>query len=90
LRQQGIAIGNIIGSNIYNILGVLGITGLVRPVEIPASIAHFDLWVMVAATLALIWFAFTGKRLTRLEGLFLALGYGFYVWLLFVRHGAFA
>jgi hypothetical protein len=43
--------GNVIGSNIYNILGILGITALVRPIPIPPQIAELDVWIMLAATL---------------------------------------
>jgi cation:H+ antiporter len=84
-RQSGIAFGNILGSNIYNTLGILGVTGIVRPLEIPAQIASFDIWAMVAASVALVWFAMTGARLSRLEGFLLVLGYGLYIALLLWR-----
>jgi cation:H+ antiporter len=84
-RQSGIAFGNILGSNIYNTLGILGVTGIVRPLEIPAQIASFDIWAMVAASVALVWFAMTGARLSRFEGFLLILGYGLYIALLLWR-----
>jgi cation:H+ antiporter len=78
-RGQGdIAFGNIVGSNIYNVLFILGATALVSPIEIPASIAAFDIWVMLAATAALVTFAVTGWRVTRLEGAVLLAAYGAY------------
>ena len=68
-RGQGdVAFGNVIGSNIFNILGILGVTAIVSPLQVPAQIAGFDIWVMIAATLALVFFARTGWKITRTEG----------------------
>jgi len=81
-RQGDIALGNVLGSNIYNILGILGVTAIVRPLEIPLQILALDIWVMLGATLLLIGFATVRSRLSRRKGLaFLGL-YGLYVaWL---------
>ncbi|MFP4539152.1 MAG: calcium/sodium antiporter, partial [Dichotomicrobium sp.] len=80
LRRHGdLAFGNIVGSNIYNILGILGIAGLVTPVPIPGEIAAFDIWVMSAATLGLVWFAITDWRITRLEGAVFMFAYAAYL-----------
>ncbi len=81
-RQGDIALGNVLGSNIYNILGILGVTAIVRPLEIPPRILGLDIWVMLGATLLLIGFATIRSRLSRRKGLaFLGL-YGLYVaWL---------
>ena len=69
VRKQGdIALGNVLGSNIFNIFFIGGITGLVAPGPIPASIAAVDLWVLLGATVAAMIFAFTGGRLGRREG----------------------
>lgn len=79
-RGRGdVALGNIVGSNIFNILGILGVTALVEPLAAPAEIIAFDVWVMVAATAALIWVAATGARVTRGEGALLLGGYGVYL-----------
>jgi len=78
-RQSDIAFGNIIGSNIYNVLGIMGITALVHPIEIPIEIAHVDIWVMMAATLALIVCAVTSWRVTRAEGGALLAAYTGYI-----------
>jgi cation:H+ antiporter len=84
-RGEGdIAFGNIVGSNIYNVLFILGATALVKPIEVPASIAAVDIWVMLAATAALVVTAVTGWRVTRLEGAALLTSYCAYVaWLAF-------
>ena len=82
-RQGDVAFGNIVGSNIFNILGILGITALIQPLAIPAQFVQLDIWVMAAATLAMLAFATTNWRLDRWEGgLFLAF-YCAYLWLLF-------
>ena len=84
IRGQGdVAFGNVVGSNIYNILGILGVTALVQPLPVPPEIAAFDGWVMLAAAAALILVAATGGRVTRLEGAALLAGYGAYLgWLI--------
>jgi len=75
-RGQGdVAFGNIVGSNIFNLLGILGVTALVSPLPVPDSVIGFDLWVMAAATLALVVFAVTGWRVGRREGATLLLAY---------------
>lgn len=68
-RQSGLAFGNVIGSNIYNILGILGFTALVRPIPIPPQIAQIDLWVMAASTLVLIVAVVAWRRIGRWTGL---------------------
>lgn len=81
-RQAEIALGNILGSNIYNVLGILGTTALVKPVPMPDDIASTDVWVMVSATLLLLVFATTGRQICRLEGVsFVALYGGYIGWL---------
>ena len=72
--QSDVALGNVVGSNIFNILGVLGITALIQPVGVAAQIAALDIWVMRGATVALIACAF-GGRVTRGQGALFALAY---------------
>ncbi len=81
-RQPDIAYGNIVGSNIFNVLGILGVTTLVQPVSVPAEILRLDIWFMLGATLLLLWFSATGKRLSRAEGGVFLLGYAGYLGLL--------
>ncbi len=77
-----VALGNVIGSNIFNVLCILGLTALVRPLPVPASILRGDIWVMLAATALLMIFARTGWRVGRREGAVMVLGYGGYLaWL---------
>jgi cation:H+ antiporter len=68
LRGRGdIAIGNVVGSNIFNILGILGVTAVVRPFELGA-ITWFDIGAMVALAVALAVLLATRTRLGRVEG----------------------
>ncbi len=85
-RQTDIAVGNVLGSNIYNVLGIGGATGVIAPTLFPPDIAGADVWVMVAASLALMVFAF-GGRITRLEGALMLSAYIGYTWWLILRNG---
>lgn len=77
--QSDVAFGNVVGSNIFNLLGV---TATLQPINIPPVMAAVDIWVMAAATLTLLIFAWTGWRIDRREGAVLLLCYGGYlVWL---------
>ncbi len=80
--QPSVAIGNILGSNIYNILAVGGITAILAPTVVPAHIIEYDNIVMVAAAALLIALARTGFRITRLEGALLFACYVAYIWTL--------
>ena len=80
LRRQGdIAIGNVLGSNIYNILGILGASALVRPLPVPPRIVAFDLPVLLAASLFLLFLLFFQRRVGRAAGLVLVLAFALYI-----------
>ncbi|SMX43108.1 calcium/sodium antiporter [Maliponia aquimaris] len=81
-RQADVAFGNIVGSNIYNILGIGGATALIAPSEVPAEIVSFDNLVMVGVSLLLVLFAWTGLRIARWEGAALLAGYIAYVYII--------
>lgn len=82
-RQTDVALGNILGSNIYNILGIGGVTALISPTAVPASMVRFDIPVMIAVSLLLLVFCATGRRLSRVEGgVFLLLYVAYTAWLL--------
>lgn len=84
-KHEDVALGNIVGSNIYNILGILGITSIIKPIEVPAEIAGFDIWVMLGVTALLIVQLRSGWRLSRLEGALLVALYVGYTVLLAMR-----
>lgn len=86
-RHADVAVGNILGSNIFNLLGILGISALLQPLPVHARILQFDQWVMLGAALLLMLFLYTGRRLSRLEGGALLVGYSIYVALSFTVFG---
>lgn len=82
-RQADVAIGNVIGSNVFNLLGIIGISVFVGPIPVDAGILRFDLWVMLAASLVLAPFVFYRWPMGRVMGLvFSALYVGYIVVLL--------
>lgn len=83
-KHADVAVGNILGSNIFNILGILGVSALLQPLPVAQRMLQFDLWVMLASAVLLLVFLFTGRRLSRLEGALLAIGYVAYVYASFV------
>lgn len=86
-RHADVAIGNILGSNIFNLLGILGVSALLQPLPVHERILQFDQWVMLGTSMVLLFFLYTGSRLSRLEGGLLLLGYGVYVGLSFTVFG---
>lgn len=86
-RHADVAVGNILGSNIFNLLGILGVSALLQPLPVHARILQFDQWVMLGTSLLLLFFLHTGRRLSRAEGGVLLAGYGIYVWLSFTVFG---
>lgn len=80
-RQPDIAVGNVVGSNIFNVLGILGIASIANPLS-ATGITNLDLWVMVVFSIALLPLLFTDLKLQRWEGALLLLGYGAYLWTL--------
>jgi cation:H+ antiporter len=79
-RQSDVALGNVVGSNIFNIIGIVGVVSVITPLDVPARVMGFDLWIMLAATLVLMPYMI-GKRhsLTRFEGLILFSAYVIYI-----------
>lgn len=86
-REGGVALGNILGSNIFNLLFILGVAGVVGPMTVPEAMLRLDLWVMMGAALVLAPFIWTGRAIGRVMGALLLLGYGGYIWLLFHNGG---
>jgi cation:H+ antiporter len=72
-RHSDVAVGNILGAGIYNLLMIMGLVGVVTPIPIPAQILAFDLWMMIGVTAALLAFLLLRGGLSRPVGaLFLA------------------
>ena len=78
-RQADVALGNVIGSNMFNLLAIIGIAALVGPIPVADEFLRFDLWVMLAASFLLIPFVFFGRNITRIWGAALTLLYMAYL-----------
>ena len=78
-RQADVALGNVIGSNMFNLLAIIGIASLVGPIPVDGAFLRFDLWVMLGASLILIPFVYIRMDISRIWGVALALLYVIYV-----------
>lgn len=78
-RQSEIAIGNIVGSNIFNVLGILGVTALITPIPVAARFLTFDLPVMIGVSLVLTALLLTRPVIGRGFGVAMLAGYVAYV-----------
>ncbi len=85
-HHADVAVGNILGSNIFNLLGILGVSALLQPLPVHVRILQFDQWIMLGSSVVLLVFLYTGRRLSRLEGGILLVGYGIYVGLSFTSY----
>lgn len=79
-RQTEISVGNIVGSNIFNIFGILGITALIAPIPAEVRFAAIDMWWVAASSLGLAVVAFALGGLPRIAGAGLLTAYAAYVW----------
>lgn len=73
-KESEIAIGNVVGSNIFNILGILGITALITPINVNPQLIRVDMFIMLGFSVALYIFCI-GRKISRLEALLLLSGY---------------
>ena len=79
-RQSEIAIGNIVGSNIFNVLGILGLTAVIAPVPVAPRFLSFDLPILIAVSLVLTLLLLTRPVIGRGVGIAMMLAYVTYVW----------
>jgi cation:H+ antiporter len=79
-KQPDIAIGNVVGSNIYNILAILGVSGVIRHPLDGQGVGLTDTWIMIGVSCLLLVIAWTGFKLKRWEGAVLLALYGGYLW----------
>lgn len=80
-KEADISIGNLVGSNLFNILGILGITALVHPIGISLSILRFDMFFVIGISLLIFPIMYFGKKVGRLRGIFLCLVYITYIFI---------
>ncbi len=86
-KETSISIGNIIGSNIFNLFGILGITSIVKPIGVSQTLLSVDIWWMIAVAVILLLTLLPMKRsvITRWEGIILIGVYLLYMFLLFSK-----
>lgn len=80
--RDDIAVGNVVGSNIFNILGIVGVTAVIHPLPVPVEIVARDNWWMLGASALLFPLMKTGMRVNRVEGAVLLAGFVTYLALL--------
>jgi cation:H+ antiporter len=78
-RHADVAVGNVLGSNVFNLLGILGVSALLQPLPVHERILAVDQWVMLAAAVLLLLFLYSGRQLSRIEGGLLLAGYAAYL-----------
>lgn len=78
-RQADVALGNVIGSNMFNLLAIIGIASFVGPMPVDPEFLRFDLWVMLGASVLLVPFVFWRRDLTRIWGIVLTSLYVIYL-----------
>ena len=83
-KKVDFALGNVLGSNIYNVLGILGVSSFFGTFEVPILIANFDLYVMAGAILFIFLFMLYFKKLTRSFGIISLIAYITYIAFLYV------
>jgi cation:H+ antiporter len=82
-RHSEVAVGNVVGSNIFNIFGILGLTAIVKPVRISSELAMFDIPTMVGVSVLLAVIIFTIGKLSRAVATLFLIGYAGYIFALF-------
>ena len=87
--ESDIAVGNVLGSNVFNILMILGVAALFIPLNanIAESIAH--LWILLAASLVVFLILYTGHKISRVEGVFMLAIYSVFIWYTFFGYKLF-
>ena len=80
-KQAEVALGNVIGSNIYNLFAIVGITTMFGDIPIAPSFFNFDFWIMFGAGIVLFPFVYMRVNINRLWGAFLTLTYAAYLYL---------
>lgn len=83
-RHADVAVGNVLGSNIFNILSILGVASMLQPLPLTGRLLAVDQWVLLAASVLLLMFLFFGLGLSRLKGVILLMIYFAYVAAMFV------
>ncbi len=81
-RQADVAIGNVVGSNIFNLLGIMGVASFFGPLPVPAGFLHLDLWIMLGTSLIMAPFVLSYLNIGRAWGVAFISCYAIYVMIL--------
>jgi cation:H+ antiporter len=82
--EKDISLGNIIGSNIYNLLAILGVSSVIAPLQVSQQIIDVDIWWMLATSAAVLPIGIISMRIGRVGGCLLFFAYVFYIYLVLV------
>ncbi len=82
-RQSAVAIGSAVGSNIFNVLSIIGVTSMIIPLHVEENFLAFDYWVMLLVSLALLPLIFMHRNIGRLEGTVMTVLYIVYLFVVF-------
>jgi cation:H+ antiporter len=83
-KETDISIGNLIGSNIFNIMAVIGVTAMVKTTAVDAEVVHSDIWWMFLISLSVLPMMIIGKKVGRLKGFMLLSTYIIYISIIIV------
>ena len=81
--ESDIAVGNVLGSNVFNILMILGVAALFIPLQANLTESLSYIWILLAVTLIMFPILYTGRKITRLEGVFMLVIYSVFIWYTF-------
>ena len=78
-KHTDLALGNVLGSNIFNILAIMGVVAVAKPLAVPAEIIGFDLWAMLGVTVVFLAIAYFARRIGRPVAMVFLIAYGGYI-----------
>ncbi|XOV87908.1 MAG: calcium/sodium antiporter [Pseudomonadota bacterium] len=82
-KSSDVAIGNVVGSNLFNILAILGITAMLTPIPVEASFLQFDLWVMFGVAVLLWVYVLAKRTIGKLSGIAFLTAYAAYMYAIY-------
>lgn len=77
--NSNVALGNVVGSNVFNIAAIMGITTIIAPLEVGSHIITFDMWIMLGVSVFLAWLSWHKGRISRRSGVIMTSAYTFYI-----------
>jgi len=84
-KQTDISLGNLIGSNIFNIFAVIGLSAIVKPIEVSKTALNFDMIWMIGVAVILVFILLIGKKIGRIKGAILVVTYLLYIGLILLK-----